>query len=146
MCRHQLATSGVPIHSSLNGAMEGWGQLRSACLRNRHCRGNMSVQDWCNDGWAKGECGWTCCRANLLRVDLCSAGQCQQKYRDAWNPQWPDKKANSAACLRCMREPSCRGHWNEKDWCSRLWASDHCALTCCIEGHIAEPSQPSIQI
>jgi len=110
----------------------------SVCLRNRHCRGGMSAKQWCSKGWATEDCGWTCCRAGLLdggdSVSACAAEHCKKWYVDRWNPQWPDRKANSAACLHCLRDPACNHRRSEAEWCSSSWASAHCELTCCIAG------------
>jgi len=120
----------------------GWSNGRKGaaacapCLRNRPCRGNLSVEDWCNNGWAKVSCGWTCCRANLLSVETCAESHCQRWYKDSYKPSWPNGETGTVACLECLHSDRCRDHQDQAIWCSSSWAAEHCQLTCCMSGFL----------
>jgi len=127
----------------------GWSNGRDGaaacapCLRNRPCRGNLSVKDWCNTGWAKISCSWTCCRAGLVHADTCAESQCQQWYVDDYNPNWPSGKINTPACLHCLHDEECRKGRNKAWWCASSWAAEHCQLTCCTAGFLTQAAGTS---
>lgn len=120
--------------------ISGWSNGRkdtaacSPCLRNRPCRGYRSVEEWCNDGWAKVSCSWTCCRANLLNASTCVESKCQRMFLDMYDPGWPSGKRDTSACLQCLQDDTCRGHQSRAEWCASTWAAEHCQLTCCTAG------------
>lgn len=129
----------------------GWSNGRKGaaacapCLRNRPCRGNLSVEEWCNNGWAKVSCGWTCCRAGLLSLETCAESHCQRWYKDSYRPSWPSGDTGTVACLHCLHDDHCRDHQAQSTWCSSSWAAEHCQLTCCMSGfltHVAGSSLP----
>lgn len=129
----------------------GWSNGRAnaaacaPCLRNRPCRGNLSVEDWCNNGWAKVSCSWTCCRAGLLEPQTCEESRCQSRYSDKYDPSWPSGLVNTSACLICLQDEQCRGFRSRSSWCSSSWASTHCQLTCCTAGFVS-PSKKSASL
>jgi hypothetical protein len=118
----------------------GWSNGREGsaacapCLRNKPCRGGLSAKKWCNEGWAKTSCSWTCCRAGLLHVDTCVESRCQGSFVDSYAPKWPSGKINTPACLECLHDDACREHKNPYWWCKHDWAAEHCPLTCCTAG------------
>ncbi|CAE7435812.1 PEX1 [Symbiodinium natans] len=126
----------------------GWSNGRenaaacAPCLRNRPCRGNLTVQEWCNNGWAKVSCSWTCCRAGLLNPKTCEESRCQSRYSDDYNPSWPSGVVNTSACLNCLQDKHCRGFKSRSSWCGSPWAAAHCQLTCCTAGFLS-PSKES---
>lgn len=122
----------------------GWSNGRvnaaacTACLRSPHCRGGVTIEEWCSKQWTKLGCGWTCCRANIIAANTCGAARCDRgQLSDSWDPSWSDGKMDSAACLHCIRDDNCRQQHSPADWCKDGWASQHCALTCCKEGYSA---------
>ncbi|CAJ1366026.1 unnamed protein product [Effrenium voratum] len=125
----------------------GWSNGRagaaacSPCLRNRPCRGNLSVEDWCSKGWARISCGWTCCRAGLLSVDTCAESRCQRWYADSYQPSWPSGASDTSACRQCLRDERCRGHRTQAAWCASSWAAQHCQMTCCMSGFLTHSNE-----
>eukprot|EP00439_Symbiodinium_sp_Y106_P034579 s5045_g4.t1 len=127
----------------------GWSNGRAnaaacaPCLRNRPCRGNLSVEEWCSNGWAKVSCSWTCCRAGLLEPQTCEKSHCQSRYSDNYDPSWPSHLVNTSACLICLQNEQCRGFRSRSSWCTSPWAATHCQLTCCTAGFVSPSRKPA---
>jgi len=62
----------------------------SVCIRNYHCRAEMTPQAWCEGQWAQAYCGQTCCMASFISVDSCSASASWRGEELGSGPEAPD--------------------------------------------------------